>query len=200
MGHREALLVGAKRCLAEKGYARTTARDIVAASGTNLASIGYHFGSKEALLNQALIEAIGDWGTELARTLSTHAVSDLEPMAQFEVIWTEIIALFAKHRQVLLASFEAISHVDHVPAVKEILSSGLEQGRQGLAQMFGTVAEGAGEAESRAVGSFYQALLTGLLAQWLIDPEHSPSGHDVATALRIITARHRAGDLTEKSA
>ena len=108
MGHREALLVGAKRCLAEKGYARTTARDIVAASGTNLASIGYHFGSKEALLNQALIEAIGDWGTELARTLSTHAVSDLEPMAQFEVIWTEIIALFAKHRQVLLASFEAI--------------------------------------------------------------------------------------------
>ena len=41
MGHREDLLEGAKRCLYEKGYARTTARDIVAASGTNLASIGY---------------------------------------------------------------------------------------------------------------------------------------------------------------
>ena len=30
-----------------------TARDIVAASGANLASIGYHFGSKEALLSAA---------------------------------------------------------------------------------------------------------------------------------------------------
>ncbi|WP_249044824.1 helix-turn-helix domain-containing protein [Crossiella equi] len=58
MGHREDLLAGAKRCLFERGYARTTARDIVAASGTNLASIGYHFGSKEALMTQALIEAL----------------------------------------------------------------------------------------------------------------------------------------------
>jgi len=53
MGHREDLLAGAVRCLREKGYAHTTARDIVAASGTNLASIGYHYGSTKALLNAA---------------------------------------------------------------------------------------------------------------------------------------------------
>ncbi|NHW87893.1 helix-turn-helix transcriptional regulator, partial [Escherichia coli] len=46
MGHRERLLAGARNCLYERGYTRTTARDIVAASDTNLASIGYHFGSK----------------------------------------------------------------------------------------------------------------------------------------------------------
>ena len=40
MSHREDLLAGAVQCLREKGYAHTTARDIVAASGTNLASIG----------------------------------------------------------------------------------------------------------------------------------------------------------------
>src|SRR6266545_4770946 len=56
MGHREALLEGALRCLAEKGYARTTARDLVAASGTNLGSIVYHFGTKENLLNEAVAE------------------------------------------------------------------------------------------------------------------------------------------------
>ena len=49
MGHKEDLLDGAKRMLLERGYANTTARDIVAASKTNLASIGYHFGSKEQL-------------------------------------------------------------------------------------------------------------------------------------------------------
>lgn len=55
MGHREDLLEGAKRCLLEKGFVRTTARDIVKESGANLASIGYHYGSKDALLAQAYV-------------------------------------------------------------------------------------------------------------------------------------------------
>jgi AcrR family transcriptional regulator len=41
-----------------------TRRDLMAASGTNLGSIGYHFGSREALLNQALEELCTGW-TEL---------------------------------------------------------------------------------------------------------------------------------------
>ena len=53
--HRDQLVKGAIKCLQTKGYARTTARDIATASGANLASIGYHFGSKEALLNEAMI-------------------------------------------------------------------------------------------------------------------------------------------------
>ncbi|MGW4249734.1 helix-turn-helix domain-containing protein [Nocardia sp. NPDC004722] len=42
MGTREDLLAAAKQCLATRGYARTTVRDIVAASGANLAAINYH--------------------------------------------------------------------------------------------------------------------------------------------------------------
>jgi AcrR family transcriptional regulator len=33
VGNREDLIAGAKRCLLEKGYVRTTVRDIAAASG-----------------------------------------------------------------------------------------------------------------------------------------------------------------------
>ncbi len=58
MGNREDLLAGARRCLFEKGYSCTTVRDIAtAAGGVSMAAIGYHFGSKEALLNEALAEA-----------------------------------------------------------------------------------------------------------------------------------------------
>ncbi len=64
MSHREDLLDGAVRCLREKGYAQTTARDIVAASGTNLASIGYHYGSTKALLNAAVRRAMDDFGEQ----------------------------------------------------------------------------------------------------------------------------------------
>ena len=88
MGHREALLEGARRCLEEKGYARTTARDLVAASGTNLASIGYHFGSKEALLNAAMIEAIEEWGAELQHALAVDIDPEAAPLERFAATWT----------------------------------------------------------------------------------------------------------------
>ena len=70
MGHREDLLAGAKKALLEKGYARTTARDIVAASGTNLGSIGYHYGSTEALMNAAMLSAIEEWGDAFGAALA----------------------------------------------------------------------------------------------------------------------------------
>src|SRR6266702_1376373 len=66
VGHREQLLAAARRLLEDKCYAHITARDLVAASGTNLASIGYHFGSKAALLNAAIEAAFTDWAEQLA--------------------------------------------------------------------------------------------------------------------------------------
>ncbi|GAA1582016.1 TetR/AcrR family transcriptional regulator [Actinoplanes couchii] len=71
MGNREDLLDAAKRCLYDKGYARTTARDVAAAAGVSLAAIGYHFGTKELLLNAALRQALEEWGDDLARVLNT---------------------------------------------------------------------------------------------------------------------------------
>ena len=65
MGHREALLAGARRCLLQRGYARTTARDLVAESDTNLSSIGYHFGSKEALLNEAMQQCFDEYSEQI---------------------------------------------------------------------------------------------------------------------------------------
>lgn len=76
MGNREDLLAGALRCIREKGYARTTARDIAAAAGTSLAAIGYHFGSKEALLNEAMFAAFDSWGQALAGAQPDAATDD----------------------------------------------------------------------------------------------------------------------------
>lgn len=184
MGAREELVIAAKTCLYEKGWGRTTARDIVAVSGTNLASIGYHFGSKNALLNQAMLEAIGEWGQQLGRALSVAPTPTGTPMERFETIWSIIMDLFADYRPLWLANFEVFAQVEHVPEVREALASGLEQGREGLTRMFhGEIKD---ERTAWAVGSFYQALITGLMAQWLIDPEHAPNGEDMRTALRVV--------------
>ena len=102
MSHREDLLAGAVRCLRERGYAHTTARDIVAASGTNLASIGYHYGSTKALLNAAVLAAMDDFGGEMAR-----AIGEPDPgqsaLERFEQFWTRVIDSFRTSSQVWLS-------------------------------------------------------------------------------------------------
>ena len=188
MGHREDLLAGAKRCLIEKGYARTTARDIVAASNANLASIGYHFGSKETLLNEALIQANAEWGEALDRAMAAGVDIDggAESLEHFEAVWTRVVELFATHRQMWAANFEIFAQIQHVPEVRKVLASGLDEARQGMADTFLGTTSDTDETTVRAVGSFYQALLTGVMAQWLIDPDNAPSGKDLAIAVRTI--------------
>src|SRR5215203_5758838 len=176
MGHREKLLAGAKRCLYEKGYGRTTARNIVEASGTNLASIGYHFGTKEALLDAAMMEALGDWGAELERIVRDEADEGGDPLERFERVWTRVIGSFEAHRPALVASFEAFVRAEHSPELRARIAAGQEGARLWLAALFGEVEGTAGAESARAVGSFHLALLNGVMVQWLVDPERTPSG------------------------
>jgi len=186
MGNREDLLAAAKRCLYERGYARTTARDIATAAGTSLAAIGYHFGSKDALLNEARIQAIAEWYDELGRALAAGSEPDATPMERFEAIWTRMIELFAAHRALWSVSFEMLAQIDQTPEVRRAVADAQQQARLGLASLFHNIDATLDEKSAWVVGSFYLALLPGVMAQWLIDPEHAPSGRDLADALRTI--------------
>ncbi|WP_433252667.1 TetR/AcrR family transcriptional regulator [Streptosporangium sp. CA-135522] len=191
MGNREDLLAGAKRCLYEKGYARTTARDIATAAGVSLAAIGYHFRSKEVLLNTALHQAMQEWGEEIERALSADTDPGTTPAQRFETTWDRVIASFAAHRAIWVTQFELIAQIDRLPEMREQFVASMNAARLGLMEMFqlaGVKAEG--EDRARVVGSFYQTMLGGVLVQWLVDPEHAPTGRDMAEALRII-----AGDI-----
>ena len=188
MGNREALLEAAKRCLYTKGYMRTTARDVAATAGVSLAAIGYHYRSLEALLDLALIEATADWGDELERTLAAAGPGPVEPLERFEAIWTQVLELFARHRPLWAAHFEVVAQINHLPQLRQVLAEATARARNGLALLFQQVDSTVDEPAAWVVGSFHQALLTGVLAQWLIDPEHAPSAHDLADALRRIVA------------
>jgi AcrR family transcriptional regulator len=194
MSHREDLLAGAVRCLREKGYARTTARDIVAASGTNLASIGYHYGSTEALLNAAVVQAMDEFGAEIGQAMAADtvldgAVPDRTVLDGFERFWTHVIDSFRTNPEVWLATFDVFSVAQRNHAVRAALADGLEDGRVlWVRSLFGNVAGGDPQL-ARAIGSLHQALLSGVLVQWLIDPERAPSAADLVGALRAISVR-----------
>jgi AcrR family transcriptional regulator len=189
MSNREDLLAGAKRCLYEKGYSRTTARDLADAAGVSLAAIGYHFRSKEALLNEALIVAIGEWGDELERALTADVDPAATPLQRFETIWSRVIDLFATHRRLWIANFDILSQIDRLPPeVRQVLAEAQQNGRRELAALFRGFDPVADEERALAVGSFYTALLLGVMAQWVADPERAPSSRDLTEALQTIAA------------
>ena len=189
MGHREDLLEGAKRCLLEKGYARTTARDIVAASGTNLASIGYHYGSKEALLNLAFLKVTEEWGELLTKQPDEAGRGDgsaQAPLDQFRDVWERVIGSYERTRAVWQLQMEVVSRVDSDPELQKALAGPQREGRNGLAEnMLGIDPETDPE-RARVAGLFCQALLAGVMVQWMIDRDSAPSAQDLTDGLKAV--------------
>ena len=184
MGNREDLLAGAKRCLYEKGYAKTTARDIATASGVSLAAIGYHFGTKEALLGVALEQAIEEWGQELTGLLTTDADPGTGPAERFETAWNRVSDSFSTTRRLWAVQFELLAHLERTPELRTTFTESSKNARLGLAELFRDITP----ADDETVGAFYQVMLAGLAAVWLADPDTAPTGRELLTALRTIAA------------
>jgi len=190
MGNREDLLAGAKRCLYEKGYARTTARDIAGAAGVSLAAIGYHYGTKEALLNTALLRALEEWGEELGRMLAVFEEPDVSPAERFEAAWAQVLRSFAANHKLWSVQFEVLGRLDADPQLRETFAAANRGARLALADLFGDlgVPDAAQPSEERALalGTFYQAMLGGVATQWLVDPPTALTGAQLVQALRTL--------------
>ena len=73
---KERILDVAERLFADRGFPATSLRDITAEAGVNLASVNYHFGSKEALLASVLerrFRPINDRRLELLDEIEARA-------------------------------------------------------------------------------------------------------------------------------
>lgn len=186
MGHREDLLAAARKLISEKGYARITARDLVAESGTNLASIGYHFGSKESLLNSAIFDAFSEWTTYLAETAMQ---ADVEaPHERAIITWAAMLDGFRAQQPLLIAFAEALAQAERTPALRAQFA---EQYRTMRARVAGYVAEAIGpltpqDPRASAIASFMIAVCDGFAAQWLIDADNAPSAADLTGALSLL--------------
>src|SRR5882672_1809221 len=54
---RRQILETAGRVYAEKGFARTTSKEVCTRAGVNMAAVNYHFGGKDGLYEAVLVEA-----------------------------------------------------------------------------------------------------------------------------------------------
>lgn len=185
MGNREALLDGAKRCLLEKGYARTTARDIADAAGVSLAAIGYHFGSKDSLLEQAFMAAMEDWFDDdgVHQQLPTGSIE------QFRQFFDEVLTTFPDRRPLLRLNLEMGLEGMHNESLGHFMSTAVQYGRVELAAALQDLRPERDGKVAQSVGAFYSVLMTGLVAQYLIDRENFPTAAELAEGLRYIAGK-----------
>lgn len=177
---RDALLEGAIACLQERGYARTTARDITRASGANLAGIGYHFGSKDALLVEALGESCRRWVSQLGRVAS----AETDPRLWLES--AELAQVFAANRGLCVAFVEALAVAQHDDRVRAQLAEIYRELRSGLGNLLEALGGANGAFDATAQASVLLGLVDGLLIQWLLDPGQVPAGDRILASLRAL--------------
>lgn len=188
-GYRERLLAGALSCLSEKGYARTTARDLVAASGTNLASIGYHFGGKDALLSEAIVLCYEAWTERVEHALFSSVPGT--PREMLERAMSALVDVFEEMRPTLIGCVEGYAPALREQVLREKLAGAYAKGRKAGVEMIERISTELGvepPAAPEAVVSVLIAISDGLLLQWLLDPASTPDARQVVDALAALSA------------
>jgi AcrR family transcriptional regulator len=177
--HRQRLLDGALECLKTRGYAQTTTRDIAQAAGAHVGSIGYHFGSKEQLLNEAMQGAFLAWTEQLAQRARDVDASD--PLERLRRTWDSIRTAFEEHEGLMNSFLEALPAATHSPQLRGQLA---ELYRDTRNEMAAVIAESIRDDEAaRTIASLLLALTDGLMLQWFLEPARTPTGDDIAEAI-----------------
>lgn len=199
ISHRDQLIKGAIKCLQTKGYARTTARDIAAASDANLASIGYHFGSKEALLNEALIKIFVERNRHIGQV--TFNAEDASPLERLTATFVAVRKIFETHRPLLVAFVEAMAQVERSKSLREEMAAHYRDTRRAVAEMVRSSLGAAADrlhTDPEVMASFLMAVFDGLVLQWLLEPAETPSGDELVTSLAdtmaLMLERDSVGD------
>lgn len=184
MSHRDSLLAAARRLILEKGFTATTARDLVAASDTNLGSIGYHFGSREALLSLAMEELFDEWTELLAGSAFTD--EDAPPLERLAAVWLAIPGTLREHQALIRAFVEALAHAERSPEFRVQMRDHYRRTQERVAKLvaaaLGPDAEARG-ADSKVIALFIIAVFDGLAVQYRMSPEDAPSGEELVGAL-----------------
>jgi AcrR family transcriptional regulator len=181
-GNRKALLEAAVRCIQERGYGRTTARDLVDESGTNLGAIGYHFGSKEALLNEALAECGRLW----LRRLADVAAANGAPVGdRWERTVTAALRAVEHGRTVAVGYLEAWTQAQRSPELRDQLAAHYREFRTATEAIASSAMQGREEsiADPEALSAVLVAVADGLIVQWLLEPDAVPDPARLAQVL-----------------
>ena len=180
MGNQDALLEAAIVCLRERGYGGTRARDLASAAGVSLGAIRYHFGSTEALLNEAIAESSRRWisGFQSSMAAATNAAAGLEGAA------ADLYRVFDANRALLIGFVEAFAHAQRSAPARDQLAGSYDDFRREVA-----VALRSTGPDAESLASILIALVDGLMIQWLLAPDRCPTPDLLRRAASALAGR-----------
>ncbi len=168
--NRQLLLDGALRCLERLPADRLTARAIADESGANLASIAYHFGSKDELVTAAVIAGLDRWLAEVEHALS--AVVSGTTAQRLRRANAVIEQTRERHMGLVRNFVAALAKAPHDRLVREQLADGFRRTRPAVADLLGCGDDRTGhDAAGVALAMFY-----GQLLAVQVDPELAITG------------------------
>jgi AcrR family transcriptional regulator len=192
MRNRQALLEAGIACLRDRDSADIRARDIAGRANVSLGAIGYHFGTTDNLLHEALAEAVHRWLDPLVELISTAPV--LLTRAQLGPAIDRLLETFKTNRPLVLAYFQALLRAQHAPdlrsamaadfdALRAAITTGIErlQAKQPLSRRL----------DPEVSATLVMAVFDGLIMQGLLDPSRLPAGEEIAETLRRAALQHQ---------
>jgi AcrR family transcriptional regulator len=182
--NRQQLLDGALRCLERLPAERITARAIAEESGANLASIAYHFGSKDGLVTAAVIEGLDRWLAEVEQALSKmESGTSAERLHRANTV---IERTRRRHAGLVRNFVAALAKAPYDALVREQLSDGFRRTRPAVAELLELGSDQPGrDAAGLALAMFY-----GLMIQVQVDPGLAIPGKRFGVAMGRMMGNH----------
>ncbi|GAB2513136.1 TetR/AcrR family transcriptional regulator [Nocardia heshunensis] len=170
MGNREDLLEGARQAVLERGLAKVTARDIAKAAGVSLAAIGYHFGSKDQLVTEAITMG---FGTRIGDDMDAVIKNAGEGHTLWESLaatWNGFVEVVERNRDGLMLSTENGIQIARDPEQQVFMAQASAVANSDLAEILRSVHPELSEQQAAAVGQLIFLLFQGLAVQKMIAP------------------------------
>ena len=147
----EAVLLAARRLFAQRGFEGATVRSITAEAGANLGAVTYHFGSKDALHQAVLDQALTPLRIRLAETASSPGA----PLDQIEAVLRALFAHLGEHPDLPRLMLQQLATGDRLPGiVRQTMQANI-----GL--IAGLIREGQDQGSIRAGDAQHLALSVG---------------------------------------
>lgn len=186
-----ALLDAARQLVGEHGYAGTTVRELAAASGTNIAAVNYHFGSREKLLNQAVLEPFLEWSD---RVDEVDVDADAEPLEQLAARARPMVDGIPDMQPLFVIGLEAVLQSRRSPELRHQLVEHYAEHRRRAVESMAATGSGS-QLPPRVLevaASYMLAVIDGLQLQALLDPDAIPTGEELAALYEGLAAAARA--------
>jgi AcrR family transcriptional regulator len=177
-GTRDQLIQATREAIRDVGLPAATAREIVGRASANLASIPYHFGTKDALVAEALIVE----ACELVDPVLTLLAGDRPAAERASDAVTMLNELFEARRSQVPVYLAALAAAPHTPDVRSGLGSLWADLRARLAEDIarqleeGTLPHWV---SPPAMAAAILSLVNGVIVASMIDPD-GPDHREVA--------------------